>query len=68
MRGQDHPGLRRFRKPVAGALLGGLLVFVCGAIYAQTAPQIVPRVTGAAAPMGMCRRRLWRGRSSTTSG
>ena len=29
-----------------------MLVFVCGAIYAQTAPQIVPPVTGAAAPMG----------------
>ncbi|WP_108520044.1 nitrate reductase cytochrome c-type subunit [Bradyrhizobium algeriense] len=52
MRGQDHPGLKRFRSPIAGALLGGLLVFACGAIYAQTAPQIVPRVTGAAAPMG----------------
>jgi nitrate reductase (cytochrome), electron transfer subunit len=33
-------------------LLGGMLVFICGAIYAQNAPQIVPRVTGAAAPMG----------------
>jgi nitrate reductase (cytochrome), electron transfer subunit len=52
MRGQDHPSLKRFRFSGAGALLGGLLVFVCGAIYAQTAPQIVPRVTGAAAPMG----------------
>jgi nitrate reductase (cytochrome), electron transfer subunit len=52
MRGQDHPGLKRFRSSIAGALLGGLLVFGCGAIYAQTAPQIVPRVTGAAAPMG----------------
>ena len=28
MRGQDHPGLKRFRSPVAGALLGGMLVFV----------------------------------------
>jgi nitrate reductase (cytochrome), electron transfer subunit len=52
MRGQDHPGLKRFRGSIAGALLGGLLVFGCGAIYAQTTPQIVPRVTGAAAPMG----------------
>ena len=42
----------RFRSSVAGALLGGMLVFVCGAIYAQNAPQIVPRVTGAAALMG----------------
>jgi cytochrome c-type protein NapB len=52
MRGQDHPGLMRFRSSIAGALLGGMLVFVGGAIYAQNAPQIVPRVTGAAAPMG----------------
>jgi nitrate reductase (cytochrome), electron transfer subunit len=52
MRGQDHPGLMRFRSSIAGALLGGTLVFVCGAIYAQNAPQVVPRVTGAASPMG----------------
>ena len=56
MRGQDHSGLKRFRSPLAGALLGGMLVFVGGAIYAQTAPQnapqVVPRVTGAASPMG----------------
>ena len=52
MRGQDHSGLMRFRSSIAGALLGGMLVFVGGAIYAQTAPQVVPRVTGAAAPMG----------------
>ena len=32
MRGQDRPGLKRF--PLAGALLGGVLVFVCGAISA----------------------------------
>lgn len=46
----------RFRSSMAGALLGGMLVFAGGAIYAQTAlpgaPQVVPRVTGAAAPMG----------------
>jgi cytochrome c-type protein NapB len=56
MRGQDHPGLMRFRSSMAGALLGGMLVFAGGAIYAQTAPQgapqVVPRVTGAASPMG----------------
>jgi cytochrome c-type protein NapB len=52
MRGQDHPGLMRFRSSIAGALLGGVLVFVGGAIYAQNAPQVVPRVTGAASPMG----------------
>jgi cytochrome c-type protein NapB len=27
-------------------------MFACGAIYAQNAPQVVPRVTGAASPMG----------------
>jgi cytochrome c-type protein NapB len=42
----------RFRSSFAGALLGGMLVFAGGAIYAQNAPQIVPRVTGAASPMG----------------
>jgi cytochrome c-type protein NapB len=56
MRGQDHPGVMRFRSSMAGALLGGMLVFAGGAIYAQTAPpnppQVVPRVTGAASPMG----------------
>jgi cytochrome c-type protein NapB len=31
--------------------LGGLLTLVAGAIYAQNAPRIVPRVTGAASPM-----------------
>jgi cytochrome c-type protein NapB len=36
---------------IAAALMGGALVFACGAIYAQTAPQIVPRLTGEAAPM-----------------
>jgi cytochrome c-type protein NapB len=56
MRGQDHSGLKTFRTSLAGALLGGMLVFVCGAIYAQNAPQgppqIVPQLTGAASPMG----------------
>jgi cytochrome c-type protein NapB len=37
---------------VVGALLGAVVTFACGAIYAQNAPQVVPRVTGAAAPMG----------------
>ena len=41
-----------FRGAVYGALLGGLLVFAGGAIYAQTTPQIVPRLTGTASPMG----------------
>jgi cytochrome c-type protein NapB len=52
MRGQDHSCLNGFRSAAYGALLGGLLVFACGAIYAQTAPRIVPRVTGASTPMG----------------
>ncbi len=51
MRGQDHPGLKRFRGPMAGALFCGLLVFACGAIYAQNAPRIVPRLTGATSPL-----------------
>ncbi|MGY4330999.1 cytochrome c-type protein NapB [Bradyrhizobium sp. LB1.3] len=56
MRGQDHSGLIGLRRAALGALFGGLLTFACGAIYAQTAsqnfPKIVPRVTGAVAPMG----------------
>ena len=39
------------RSAAAGALLGGALIFACGAIYAQAAPKIVPRLTGEAAPM-----------------
>jgi cytochrome c-type protein NapB len=41
----------RFRTAIAGALAGGALVFVCGAIYAQTAPRTVPPLTGDASPM-----------------
>jgi cytochrome c-type protein NapB len=56
MRGQDRPDLRlsELLRPLLAAAFGGLLLFVAGAIYAQTAtgPQIVPRITGAAAPMG----------------
>jgi cytochrome c-type protein NapB len=58
--------VRELIKPLVGALFAGALVLVTGAIHAQTtspaapagspraaaAPQIVPRVTGAAAPMG----------------
>jgi nitrate reductase (cytochrome), electron transfer subunit len=51
MRGQDHSALKKLCRPLLGSLLGGMLVFVCGAIYAQNAPQIVPRLTGAASPM-----------------
>ena len=51
MRGQGRSGLSGFRTAIAGALVGGALVLACGAIYAQNAPQIVPRLTGDAAPM-----------------
>jgi cytochrome c-type protein NapB len=55
MRGQDHSRLKRFGTPLSGALLVGMLVFACGTIRAQNAPQgppqIVPQVTGAASPM-----------------
>jgi len=51
MRGQGRPGLSGFRTAIVGALVGGALILACGAIYAQNAPQIVPRLTGDAAPM-----------------
>jgi cytochrome c-type protein NapB len=35
-----------------GALFGGAIIFAAGSIYAQNAPKTVPRVTGAAVPMG----------------
>jgi cytochrome c-type protein NapB len=52
MRGQDHSGLKSLRKSLVSALFSGMLVFVCGGIYAQNAPQIIPRLTGAASPIG----------------
>jgi nitrate reductase (cytochrome), electron transfer subunit len=52
MRRQDTSRLSELLKPLLAASLGGMLVLAAGAIYAQTAPQIVPRVTGAASPMG----------------
>jgi nitrate reductase (cytochrome), electron transfer subunit len=51
MRGQGHSRLIRFRTAVAGALVGGALVFACGAIHAQSTPEIVPPLTGEASPM-----------------
>jgi cytochrome c-type protein NapB len=51
MRGQDHAGLKIMMRPLFGALMSGFLIFLTGAIYAQTVPKIVPRVTGNAAPM-----------------
>jgi nitrate reductase (cytochrome), electron transfer subunit len=46
MRGQGHSRVIGLQAVVAGAL-----VMACGAIYAQSAPEIVPRLTGEASPM-----------------
>jgi cytochrome c-type protein NapB len=52
MRRQDRARLKSLYRAVAGAVLGGSLVFVAAALSADQAPQIVPRLTGDAAPMG----------------
>lgn len=51
MRGQNRSGLAALRPALAAAAFAGLLVLLQGAIYAQSTPRIVPRVTGAAPPM-----------------
>jgi cytochrome c-type protein NapB len=51
MRGQNHSRLSASRTAVAGAVLGGTLVFAVGAFSADGVPGIVPRVTGGAQPM-----------------
>ena len=51
MRGQGRSRLIGLRTAIAGALAGGALVLACGAIYAQGAPKVVPRLTGDATPM-----------------
>lgn len=51
MRSQDRTRLRRTSQALLGGLAGGTLVFACGLIQAQTAPRIVPRITGEASPM-----------------
>lgn len=51
MRGQNRPRLSAWLMAVAGAVLGGALVFAAGAFSADGVPSIVPRVTGAAQPM-----------------
>jgi len=51
MRGQNHPRLNPLVRSLLGAMLAGSVVLFTGAIYAQNAPQIVPRVTGNADPM-----------------
>lgn len=50
MRGQNRPGLAVL-PALAAAAFAGLLVLLQGAIHAQTAPRIVPSVTGSAPPM-----------------
>ncbi|MBX9822701.1 nitrate reductase cytochrome c-type subunit [Afipia birgiae] len=51
MRGQDYPGLGVMVRSLLGAVLSASIVLLTGAIYAQTAPKVVPRVTGNGAPM-----------------
>ena len=51
MRGQNRSRLSAWRVGVAGAVLGGTLVFAVGALSADDVPGIVPRVTGGAQPM-----------------
>jgi len=51
MRGQGRPGLSAFALAFVGALLGGSLLFVAGAMSAGEPPGIVPRITGTAQPM-----------------
>lgn len=51
MRGQGRSRLISLRTAIAGAVVGSALVFACGAIYAQSAPKIVPQLTGEASPM-----------------
>lgn len=51
MRGQDRSRLSESRGALAGAAIAAFIVLTGGALYAQHAPEIVPRLTGAAAPM-----------------
>ena len=51
MRGQNRSRLSAWRTALAGAVLGGTLVFAAGAFSADEVPGIVPRVTGGAQPM-----------------
>jgi cytochrome c-type protein NapB len=52
MRRQSHSGLSALRLVFIVAGLAASLVVVAGAFSAEKAPEIVPRVTGAAQPMG----------------
>lgn len=55
MRGQDRSGIGGLHHALLGALLAGLLVLAGGSLTAQTssqtAPEIVPRLTGTKEPM-----------------
>lgn len=51
MRGQNHPRLNPLGHALLGATLSSLVILFAGAIYAQNAPQIVPRLTGYADSM-----------------
>lgn len=51
MRSQDRFRLT-MRIPLVGACLGAVTVLAAGMLHAQNAPRTVPRVTGAASPMG----------------
>ena len=51
MRGEDRTGVMERANALVGAVLAGILVLAGGALYAQTTPQIVPRLTGTPSPM-----------------
>ena len=51
MRGQGYFRLNELRNAALGSLLAGTLIFAGGALYGQTAPQVVPSLTGTAPPM-----------------
>lgn len=51
MRGQDRRCLSALVRPLLGALLSASVMLLAGAIYAQNAPRIVPRLTGNPSPM-----------------
>jgi cytochrome c-type protein NapB len=51
MRGQDRSRLTSLRLAVAGAVIGGSIVFTVGAFSANGLPDIVPRITGSSQPM-----------------
>jgi cytochrome c-type protein NapB len=51
MRGEDNSGLSQMAKAISGAVVGAAIICFCGTIYAQNAPKVVPRLTGASNPM-----------------